>query len=97
MIVDINLNVRISSFKKSTLFNPANEVITYENDVNTSAFDMFAVGCIIAEMLLRRPLFAGTTITEHLKKTYLMRSAASLSERYVAFVVHLITTITHRT
>ena len=36
----------------------------------TKAVDMWAVGCIFAEMVIQQPLFAATTEIEHLNKIF---------------------------
>lgn len=73
MLVDKDCNLRLSDFTSATIFNLETQVITEENELETTSLDMFSIGCIIAELLLRRPVFPDTTSACQLKKMYYKR------------------------
>lgn len=52
----------------------------------TSAIDMWSVGCILAEMLQRKPLFQGAHYIQQLEN--IVRTLGHPSEEELSFVTH---------
>lgn len=76
VLIDKDCNLRLTDFTNAKIFNPTTQVITRETELGTTARDMFSVGCIMAELLLRRSLFPDVTVANQLKKMYFKRKYA---------------------
>jgi len=73
----------VSDFTNAKIFNPDNQKeVTQETELGTTALDMFAIGCIIAELELRCPLFPDVpTPADQLTKMYHKRKYGGTTGR----------------